>query len=218
MPATAVTIDAVLLGTIAPFRAADEPSAIAKRTVDRPVAVTPMGLAGDQQADRVHHGGLDKAIHHYPFDHYAHWRTRFGDHPLLAEPGAFGENISTSGLTDDAACLGDRYRLGTALVEVSHGRQPCWKLGHHFRKPELTALVVASARAGWYYRVLEPGTVAAGDSLELVDRTLPQWPIARLFEILVGGGHKQETPALRELAALPVLADAWRSRARDLAA
>ncbi|MBU6268410.1 MAG: MOSC domain-containing protein [Sphingomonadales bacterium] len=217
MPDVCVPIAAVLIGTVAPFRAADEPSAIAKRAIDRPVAVTPLGLAGDEQADRVHHGGSDKAIHHYPFDHYAHWQGRFGAHPLLAAPGAFGENIATHGLTDDAVCLGDRFRLGTALVEVSHGRQPCWKLGHRFGRPELTALVVETGRAGWYYRVLEPGTVGPGDRLELVERSLPQWSVARLFDIVVGSGHKRAPEALRELAALPVLADAWRLRARDLA-
>lgn len=212
----AVSVLAVLTGTVAPFRA-DEPSAIAKRPADAPVQVTPLGLAGDQQADRVHHGGLDKAIHHYPFDHYAHWRSALGEHPLLDQPGGFGENIATSGLVDADVCLGDRLRLGTALVEVSHGRKPCWKLGHRFGRPELTALVVQNGRAGWYYRVLEPGMVGAGDRLELLDRPLPQWPIARLFELLIGGGHKREAARLRELAALPVLADAWRSRARDLA-
>ena len=102
--------------------------------------------------------------------------------------------------------------MGTALVEISHGRKPCWKLGHRFGHPPLTARVVA----GWYYRVLEPGMVGPGDHIELLDRPLPEWTIARLFELLVGGGHKREPAAVRELAALPVLADAWRERARDL--
>ncbi|MDE2405627.1 MAG: MOSC domain-containing protein [Sphingomonadales bacterium] len=216
MAAAAVIIDAVLVGKVAAFRA-DESSAIAKRAVDRPVAVTPLGLAGDEQADRVHHGGRDKAIHHYPFDHYAHWRARLGDHPLLSAPGGFGENLSSTGLADAEACLGDRFRLGTALVEISHGRKPCWKLGHRFARPELTALVVETGRAGWYYRVLEPGTVGPGDRLDLLDRPLPQWTVARLFDLLVGGGHRRDPAALRELAAMPVLADAWRTRARDLA-
>ena len=211
-----IALDAVLIGTVAPFRGPDEPSAIAKRPVDAPVAVTPLGLAGDEQADRVHHGGRDKAIHHDPFDHYAHWRATLGDHPLLAVPGGFGENLSTTGLTDETVCLGDRFRLGTALVEISHGRKPCWKLGHRFAHPELTALVVRTGRAGWYYRVLEPGTVGPGDLLALQDRPLPAWTVSRLFALLIGGGHKPDPGALRELKAMPVLAEAWRSRAIDL--
>jgi MOSC domain-containing protein YiiM len=212
---TATTIDAVLLGRALPFRG-DEASAIAKAPAGAPVAVGPLGLAGDQQADHVHHGGRDKAIHHYPFDHYAFWRGEIGDHPLLSAPGGFGENISTLGLTDHDVCLGDRFRLGTALVEVSHGRQPCWKIGHRFQIPRLTAMVVETARAGWYYRVIEGGKVMAGDRLELVERSLPDWTIARLFDVLVAGGHKREAAALPMLAALPVLAEAWRARARSL--
>ena len=212
-----VVIGAVLIGTVVPFRGPDEPSAIAKRPVAAPVAVTALGLAGDEQADRVHHGGRDKAIHQYPFDHYAHWRATLGDHPLLAGPGGFGENVSTTGITDETVCLGDRFRLGTALVEISHGRKPCWKLGHRFARPELTALVVRTGRAGWYYRVIEPGTVGPGDLLALQDRPLPQWPVSRLFALLIGGVHKPDPAALRELADLPVLAEAWRSRAIDLA-
>ena len=213
----AFPINAVLIGRVAPFRAAHEPSAIGKQPSDDRLAVTQHGLAGDEQADLVHHGGPDKAIHHYPFDHYAFWRTQIGDHPLLAAPGGFGENISTTGLTDAEACLGDRFRLGTALVEISHGRMPCWKIGHRFGLPRLTAQVVETGRAGWYYRVLEPGAVKPGDALALVERPLPQWPVARLFDLLIAGGHQRDPAGLREVAALPVLADAWRNRAMKLA-
>ena len=206
----------VLTGTSRPFRGADEPSAIAKAPVTGPVAIAKLGLAGDEQADLSVHGGPDKAIHHYPLDHYGWWRAQLGEHPLLTAAGAFGENISTLGLTEDGICLGDRFRLGTALVEVSQGRQPCWKLGHRFARAEVTAMVVTSRRSGWYYRVLEAGQVAAGDSLELLDRPLPQWSVTRMFGLLIGGDGKRETAALRELAALEVLAAPWRKRALSL--
>ena len=159
------TIGAVLTGKSRSFRA-NETSAIAKSPLTGPVAIGPLGLAGDEQADLSVHGGPDKAIHHYPLDHYDWWRAQLGDHQLLAAAGAFGENISTHGLTEADICLGDRFRLGTALVEVSQGRQPCWKLGHHFARAEVTAMVVTSRRSGWYYRVLAPVHVAAGDRLE----------------------------------------------------
>src|SRR3546814_6874154 len=81
-----------------------------------------MGLAGDEQADRTVHGGIDKAIHHYPADHYDWWRGYLGDVPLLDAPGAFGENISTLGLDEENVLLGDCFRLGTALVEVTQAR------------------------------------------------------------------------------------------------
>ena len=154
---------AVLSGKALPFRA-DEASAIAKAAREGSVAVGLLGLEGDEQADAVHHGGIDKALHHYPADHYAFWRGEIGDHPLLAAPGGFGENIAAHGLLESDVCIGDRFRLGTALVEISHGRTPCWKIGHRFALPKLTAQVVETRRSGWYYRVLEPGTVAAGDA------------------------------------------------------
>ena len=194
---------------------APELSAIAKSPVAGPVAIGTLGLMGDEQADLVNHGGPDKAIHHYAFDHYQSWRDELGDHPLLAGPGGFGENISTLGLTEETVWLGDRFRLGTALVEVSHGRQPCWKLAHHFGRPDLTARVVRSNRSGWYYRVLEPGRAAAGDNLTLVERGLPEWTLTRLFTVLIAKNPRRDPVELRELAVLPVLAESWRRRARE---
>jgi MOSC domain-containing protein YiiM len=211
-----VEVLAVLTGTVRAFRTPDEPSAIAKRAILGAVAVGPLGLAGDSQADLVNHGGADKAIHHYAFDHYPFWRDSLPDHPLLTAPGAFGENISTLGLTEHNVCLGDRFRLGTALVEVSHGRQPCWKLGHRFGRADVAARVVQTGRAGWYYRVLEPGQVTAGDRLALVKRGLTEWTLARLFAVLIGGEGKRDQAALQELTRTEVLAEAWRRRASGL--
>lgn len=207
---------AVLLGKAHPFRG-DERSAIAKRPVADSVAVGAMGLVGDEQADRTVHGGIDKAIHHYPADHYAWWRGHLGDHALLEAPGAFGENISTTGLDESNVCLGDRFRLGTALVEVSQARQPCWKLDHRFDAKGVMATVVKARRTGWYYRVLEPGTVRAGDDLELVERPWPEWPLASLFGLLIGGEAKDHPADLRALRDVPVLAETWKVRRAKLA-
>ena len=208
---------ALLAGRSAPFRAADEPSAIAKVPLSGEVTIGPLGIVGDEQADRVFHGGPDKALHHYPADHYPVWRAALGGHPELA-PGGFGENISTMGLTESDVRLGDRFRLGSALIEVSHGRQPCWKLGHRFGHATLAAQVVANGRCGWYYRVLEAGHATAGDRMDLVETGLADWTMDRLFALLIGGGHKRDRAALPYLAGLPVLAEAWRERARDLMA
>jgi MOSC domain-containing protein YiiM len=209
-------VDAVLAGRAAPFRG-EEPSAIAKLPVSGPVAVGALGLAGDEQADRRVHGGPDKALHHYPRDHYAAWRAELGDLAPIDQAGAFGENISTTGLTEGDLRIGDRFRLGTALVEVSHGRQPCWKLDHRFGGAAILKRVVQTGRCGWYYRVLEPGTVAAGDDLALVERGAADWTVARVFHLLIGGGHRAEPETLSHLAALPALADAWRAKAAALA-
>ena len=207
---------AVLTGKARPFRG-DEPSAIGKLPVADAVAIAAMGLVGDEQADRSVHGGIDKAIHHYPADHYDWWRGRLGQVPLLDAPGAFGENISTAGLDENSVCLGDRFRLGTALVEVTQARQPCWKLDHRFGAKGVMADVVKTRRSGWYYRVLEPGTVRAGDALDLVERLYPGWPLASLFGLLIGGEAKDRVADLRALRDVPVLAETWKVRRAKLA-
>ncbi|MBB6425849.1 MOSC domain-containing protein [Sphingopyxis sp. JAI128] len=207
---------AVLTGKARPFRG-DEPSAIGKLPVAEAVAVDAMGLAGDEQADRSVHGGIDKAVHHYPADHYDWWRGQLGAAPLLDAAGAFGENISTIGLDENSVFLGDRFRLGSALVEVTQARQPCWKLDHRFGTKGVMAGVVRSRRSGWYYRVLEPGTVRAGDDLDLVDRPYPDWPLASLFGLLIGGEAKDRIADLRALRDVPALAETWKIRRAKLA-
>ena len=207
---------AVLTGKARPFRG-DEPSAIGKLPVTDAVAVGAMGLAGDEQADRTVHGGIDKAIHHYPADHYQWWRGQLGAVPLLGAAGAFGENISTKGLDEHNVFLGDRFRLGTALVEVTQARQPCWKLDHRFGTKGVMAGVVKTRRSGWYYRVLEPGVVRAGDTLALVERPYPEWPLASLFGLLIGGEAKDRAADLRALRHVPVLAETWKARRAKLA-
>ena len=210
-------VEALLVGRPVPFRGEDY-SAIAKRPVDGPVRIGWDGLEGNAVADRIHHGGWDKAIHLYPQDHYDWWRQARPDHPLLDAPGAFGENIASRGMTEEDLCLGDRFSLGSAIVEVSHGRQPCWKLDHRFGARDVMATIVRTGRCGIYFRVIREGEAEAGTRMALLDRPLPQWSVARLFRLLIGGGHKADPDAVRALADMDVLAEAWRERARKLAA
>lgn len=209
-------IDALLTGKPRPL-GPGMTSAMAKRPVTGPVRIDWLGLEGDAVADPVHHGGHDKAIHLYPHDHYGWWRDLIGDHPLLETPGAFGENIAVGGAVDGDFCLGDRFTLGSAVIEVSHGRQPCTKLNHRFGRPDILASVIRSGRAGLYFRVIRTGEAEAGDRLRLIERPRPDWPMPRVFALLIGGGHKRDPAAVAMLAAMPVLAEAWRSRARELA-
>lgn len=208
-------IDAVFTGKIARFTDTGETSAIAKHPVHGPVGIGFRGLEGDSQADLLVHGGPDKAIHHYPRDHYGWWYDRLPDQPLLTRAGAFGENISTHGLTEQDVCIGDRFRLGTALVEVCQGRQPCWKQAHRLDDKSVVATMVKSGRSGWYYRVIEEGTVAAGETLVRVERTHPQWSVERVTGIIVAG-RERNVATLRDLARLRELAEGWRARAASL--
>lgn len=206
-------IDVLLTGRIARFTDDGDTSAIAKVRVDGPRTVGFFGIEGDSQADLTVHGGRDKAIHHYPRDHYGWWAERLGARSLLELAGAFGENISTRGLTEDDVCIGDRFRLGSALVEVCQGRQPCWKQAHRLGDKRVVAMMVKSRRTGWYYRVLEEGGVAAGDALVPVERLHPEWTVARTTALVVAGVGR-DAASVRELASLDRLAEGWRLRLR----
>ncbi|MBP2312202.1 MOSC domain-containing protein [Azospirillum soli] len=209
---TETTIRTVLVGKAAPFGPPGRTSAIAKTPVDGPRKVGPEGFLEDEQADRRVHGGPEKAIHHYPLDHHPAWRDDLGgDVPFLGQPGAFGENLSTLGLTEADVCVGDVFRAGSAVLQVTQGRQPCWKLNHRFGVPDMAKRVQTTGRTGWYYRVLEPGEIGAGDTLSLIERPHSDWSLTRLLHVLYVDTLNRE--ALAQMAALPVLAQAWRTLA-----
>lgn len=199
------------IGSVAPLGARAAASGIAKSPVTGPLMLSKTGFVGDMQGDTRHHGGPEKAVHHYPFDHYVVWRHELGDHPLLAEPGAFGENIATSGLTEETVAIGDVFALGTALIEVSQGRQPCWRLNERFGRRDMAREVQTSGRTGWYYRVLEPGIVGSGDRLILRDRRSPEWTLARLWRTFYI--DPLDRVELSGIAGLERLAEGWRTHA-----
>lgn len=203
-------VEAVLLGALKPLGLQGVPSGIDKQPVETSVQIGPEGLTGDHQGDRKHHGGPEKAIHHYPHDHYAWWRSRYPElSSQLGQIGRFGENISTTGLCEADVCIGDVFRLGSAVVQVSQGRQPCWRLNARFNEKSMARRVQESARTGWYYRVVESGGVAPGDSLDLLERPAGNWSLQRVLNILHRDTLNRE--ALRELAELPELAESWRN-------
>lgn len=185
-------------------------SAIGKQPVDRPLWLGPEGFTGDEQADRRHHGGPEKAVHHYDAGHYPIWRAELGALPAL-QPGGFGENLSTTGLSETDVAVGDVFRLGAALIEVSQARQPCWKLNLRFGRKDMARLVQQTGRSGWYYRVLEPGEVAPGDALALVERRAPDWTLSRLHRVLYI--DRLDRAALAGMAALAPLSPGWRQLA-----
>lgn len=206
-------IETVFTGKIEARWEGKPPSAIGKRPVAGPVAVTARGLIGDAQADLSVHGGPDKALHHYAADHYPAWRSELARDDLA--PGAFGENIAAYGLTEANVCIGDIFTLGSATVQVSQGRQPCWKLAAHAGEPRMAWLFQKTGRTGWYYRVLSPGTIEAGAPITLVDRPWPDWSVQRVTAARL---TRRVTPAeAQALAELPELAEGWRAAFARLA-
>ena len=196
-------------GHARPFGPRGQLSAIDKHPLRGVVGVTRNGLAGDEQGDTRHHGGLEKALHHYPFEHYKAWREEFlGFSPVQMAAGGFGENFSTIGLTETNVCIGDIFVLSDAVLQVSQGRQPCWKLNVRFGRGDMAKLVQTSGRTGWYYRVLQEGSVTAGDILTLRERPQPDWPLRRVIEILYQ--RLLDRSALKHLADMDCLAESWR--------
>ncbi|CAN5761548.1 MOSC domain-containing protein [soil metagenome] len=182
-------------------------TAFYKKPVTGPVQILAETLEGDGVGNRKVHGGPDKAICAYPSEHYTHWQQSL---TLLAkEPfGAFGENFTTQGLLETEVCVGDIFSLGTALLQISQPRQPCYTLARRWQLKNFPVLVDAAGFTGWYFRVLQTGVVHTGDTFTRQEQPLPQWTIARANNVMQE--REPSLEALEELAHCPLLADAWR--------
>jgi MOSC domain-containing protein YiiM len=209
MTPLAPRVPTVLIGSLAPLGADGIVSGIAKQPAPGPWRITAHGIDGDAQGDRKHHGGPEKALHQYSRDHYAAWQAEIGPHPLLSRPGAFGENLSTLGWFETNVCIGDVVRFGPVLLQISQGRQPCFRLNRRFGREGMAVQVQRTGRTGWYYRVLESGVVEAGTALSIVDRPQPDWPLARLLHVLYRDTRNRE--ALARAADIAELAEGWRA-------
>lgn len=187
-------------------------SGIDKKPVDRPLLLTKTGFIGDEQADKKHHGGPEKAVHHYDFDHYAYWKKELGHKAVFDTPTAFGENLSTSGVSEKNIAVGDIFRLGKAIIEVSQGRQPCFRLNVRFGVTDMSLRTQKSGRTGWYYRVLEEGEVTLQDELELRERRHEDWTIYRIWKAFYV--TRNDYDELSQIASLEELSPSWRSLAQ----
>lgn len=204
----------ICVGRAVPYRD-DEQSAFAKTPVAGPVAIRTLGIEGDQQADLKHHGGPHMAVHHYPHDHHAFWRSQIGDHEVLKLPGAFGSNLSVTGLSETDVKLGDRFKLGSAVLELSQPRMPCWKIEHRFQRKAMVAKIIKTGKSGWYYRVIEEGTAVAGDTLERISTDASDWTVERILLAIANPKTAVEIDELEAMAANVLLGPSWRDGARQ---
>lgn len=207
LPELSAQIGGILLGSIQDRWEGKAPSAIQKDRVPGPQAITQTGFSEDAQADLTVHGGEEKAIHHYALDHYAAWQDE-GHMAAGTVPAAFGENITATGLTEENLCVGDILKLGTATVQISQGRQPCWKLGLHTGNEKMPYLFQKTGRTGWYYRVLETGAAEAGDRITLIERRNPDWSVLRVTRARLT--RRVPRKDAETLAGLADLASGWR--------
>jgi MOSC domain-containing protein YiiM len=193
------------------FDGADDPhemlwtTGFFKRPVSGPVFASATNLRGDGQADLENHGGIDKAVLAYSADHYPNWRDEL-NMPEMPH-GAFGENLTIAGLSEESVCIGDVLRIGPVTFEVSQPRQPCWKLARRWRMHTLPGLVVGNGRTGWYLRVLEEGYIENGMPVALIERPNPEWQIERANHILYHS--RTDLPLTVALAGVPGLSNSW---------
>ncbi|MBS2021734.1 MAG: MOSC domain-containing protein [Deltaproteobacteria bacterium] len=175
----------------------------------QPVAgamVRTLNLDGDGQADKRHHGGPDMAVLAYSADHYVAWRKEldWGNIPS----GAFAENLTVEGATEDTVCIGDVWEIGEVRLQVSEPRKPCNNISRFWHKKELLKQVEEHGRYGWYLRVLREGRIEAGQGVTLVSRAHPEWTVAKAMR---ARREKAKLPeGARALAALPELGEDWR--------
>jgi MOSC domain-containing protein YiiM len=160
---------------------------------------------GDTQADRRNHGGPDKAACVYSFDHYPYWEQVLGE---ALQPGAFSENLTLAGLHESEVCLGDVFRVGEAVVQISQPRQPCSKLAGKRGRKDLPDLIHENGFSGFYFRVLEEGEVHTGETVELTERH----PLGVTVEFANQVMYRQrpDIESLRRVLEVEALSGAWR--------
>lgn len=145
-------------------------SAIYKREADGLLSLGQMGLEGDEQAEKRFHGGPDRALCHYPREHYALWLNAYPEQEELFIPPAFGENISTEGMTEESVFIGDIFAWGDARIQVTQPRSPCYKLNGLTGIENFAQVMQETGRCGWLYRVIKTGSVSASTPLKLLSR------------------------------------------------
>ncbi|WP_447977489.1 MOSC domain-containing protein [Candidatus Nitrospira bockiana] len=164
------------------YRGKSVPTGIFKEPVARPVRLRALGLDGDHQADQENHGGVDQAVYLYPAEHYAYWSEVLGRTDLAY--GQFGENLTVEGMTEAAVRVGQTFRIGSALIQISQSRVPCYKLGAKMGSQAFPKRFLDSRRLGFYARVLEEGEVAAGDTIRPNGMESGTLTVAELVDVM----------------------------------
>lgn len=179
---------------------------IFKEPVDGPVAVGQVNLAGDRQADLTVHGGPQKAVYGYPAENYEYWRKELPDVPMSW--GAFGENLTTQGLQEDRVFIGDRMRVGTAVLVVTQPRMPCYKLELKFQRDDMIKRFLMSGRSGFYFSVIEAGEVSAESEIEILERDPNRVTVTDIVRLYLG--QARDADLLERAVGVIALPQSWR--------
>lgn len=179
---------------------------IYKDPVEGRVRLRELNLDGDGQADLVGHGGIYKAVHGYSTENYDYWKRELSRDDFRY--GQFGENFTVEGMPDDEICVGDVFRVGGTLLEVTQPRVPCFKLAMKMEMPEFLKLFMPSERVGFYFRVLEEGEVGAGDSIERVKADPEGMTVQEMFHLLYY--EKDKVEGARRAMRIAAMSPGWR--------
>ncbi len=183
-----------------------------KESVTGPRRVGKLNVEGDGQGDLAGHGGEQRAVFVYQLDSYKHWEHELERDDFV--PGQFGENFTIEGLGDDEVCIGDRYRIGSAILEVTQPRVTCYRVGIRMEDPRIPALLVSHHRPGFYFRVLEEGEAQAGDEILKLATGPEEMTVAEVSALLYLPGHPRQQ-LLRALR-IPALSTGWQGSFRAL--
>ena len=188
------------------YKGATINTGIFKKPVSGHIRLRTLNLDGDKQADLSVHGGPNKAVYAYPSEHYGYWR---GELPEMDLPwGMFGENFTTEGLGEDEVHVGDRFRIGSAVLMVRQPRMPCYKLTVKFQRDDMLARFLNSGRSGFYFSVEEEGAVGEGDSLELISRNRDDITITEMNRLFARDRYNRDL--LQKAIATASLPEEWR--------
>src|SRR3989344_181995 len=209
------TIDHVFAGGLAVLQSEGQRTGIFKQRQAGPVRVELQGIVGDQHGDTRVHGGPEKAVHQYAAQNYQRLAQAFAPSAAHLVAGSLGENICAFGLSELNVHIGDVFRIGSSLLQVSQPRSPCWKINHRFDAEHMSMFVARERITGWYYRVLEPGWLQAGDRIELLERHNERFSIDQFWQVQLA--HRPLIDDLLALADSVGLAADWKRRLRERA-
>lgn len=181
-------------------------SGIFKTEKDEKIWLGKTALQGDEVADKINHGGPEKAVFAYPVQHYAYWKEDLKLETM--DMGAMGENLAVLEMDESTVCIGDIYQLGDAVIQVSQPRRPCWKPARRFQVIDLALRIQNTGRTGWYFRVIKEGTIQPGENLTLIERRFPKWTIAACNHVM--NTKQVDMQLTEELASCELLAENWR--------
>jgi len=183
-------------------------TAIFKAPVAAAVAVQELNLVGDQQADLAVHGGSEKAVYGYPAEHYEYWREQLPG--ISFSWGAFGENLTIEGLWEDTVCIGDVFRVGTAVLRVTQPRMPCYKIQLRFNRDDMIKRFLVSHRSGFYFSVVDPGDVGAGSNVEVLDRDPHSVTVADIVSLYLD--QRYDPQLLQRALKVTSLPENWKTQ------